>query len=179
MRQQVRLTVGVLLAAVSIVLFQTTSSAPAGWSPARRHPHRLDRGAVNYSAIGLLLRWLTMRRTARCSAGCRYHGVPHGMQLNQSRVVATAALPRNSLAGSVESVRLHRARLLESRWQRCSAMEHMHFSFACSSFHFLCFWLTGIRRVPKEFFDFMRRKRSEFFMNMVTSVMACVATTCM
>jgi hypothetical protein len=37
---------------------------------------------------------------------------------------------------------------------------------------------AGIRRVPKEFFSFMRRKRAEFFMNMATSLAACVVTTC-
>jgi hypothetical protein len=32
--------------------------------------------------------------------------------------------------------------------------------------------------VPKEFLSFMRRKRSQFFMNMATSLAACVVTTC-
>lgn len=53
----------------------------------------------------------------------------------------------------------------------------------CSIFsiHFLTFSFlstSGIRRVPKQFLDYMRKKRSQFFLNMATSLAACVATTC-
>jgi small neutral amino acid transporter SnatA (MarC family) len=37
---------------------------------------------------------------------------------------------------------------------------------------------AGIRKVPKEFMNFMHRKRAQFFRNMATSLAAGVATTC-